>query len=86
MKIETIAEVAVIAMAAFLTFSSTVSAESTSKECWTLANTVKARLDANPNASADAVQHYRTGADACARGFNSFGVTHLEAAMKALGG
>jgi hypothetical protein len=86
MKIETIAEVAVVAIAAFLTFSSTVNAAPTSKECWTLANTVKARIDSTSNASREAVEHYRAGADACARGFTSFGVRQLEMAMKALGG
>jgi hypothetical protein len=86
MKIETIAEVAIVAIAAFLTFSSTVSAAPTSKECWTLANTVKTRIDSSSNASQEAVAHYRAGSDACARGFTSFGVAQLEAAMKALGG
>ena len=85
MKIAIIAEVAIVALVGFLTLSSAVNA-ATSKECWTLANTVKARIDSTPNASQEAVTHYRTGADACARGFNSFGVTHLEAAIKALGG
>ena len=85
MKIATIAEVAVIALVGVLTLSSAVNA-ATSRECWTLANTVKSRIDANPNASAEAVQHYRTGSDACARGFSTFGVAQLQAAMKALGG
>jgi hypothetical protein len=86
MKFAIVAEVAIVALVGFLTLSSAVNAAPTTKECWSLASTVKARLDANPNASVEARSHYRTGTDACARGFNSFGVTHLQAAMKALGG
>jgi hypothetical protein len=85
MKVAFVAEVAVVALVGLLTLSSAVNA-ATARECWTLASTVKARLDATPNASDAARSHYIKGAEACSKGFNTFGVSQLNAAMKALGG
>lgn len=87
MKHVIVAEVAVIALVGLLTVSSAVNAAETSnRDCWAMANQVKAALAEKPNADQTAWNHYRTGTDACTKGFNAYGVSHLRAALKALGG
>ena len=86
MKVAIFAEVTAIALAGALTVSSFAVAEVTNRECWSMADTVKAALAAHPDASQTVRDHYRLGAEACAKGYNAFGISHLQAAMKALGG
>jgi hypothetical protein len=86
MKFAIVAEVAVIALAGVLTLSSAASAQPSNRECWAMADRVKAALSEHPDASATARDHYRVGTEACTRGLTRFGVAQFEAAMKALGG
>ena len=86
MKIANIAEIAVVVLVGALALSSVANAAPTSRECWSMANTVKTALDQNPNASQDAWDHYRTGTEACSSGFTALGISNFKAAMKALGG
>jgi hypothetical protein len=86
MKIAIVAEVAVLALVGVLTVTSAVNAQPSNRECWAMADRVKAALASNPNASEAARSNYRTGTEACTRGMTKLGVTRLEQALKALGG
>ena len=86
MKIASAFEIAAIAVAGVLVLSTGVKAEPSSRACWSMADTVKAALAAHPDASQAAWEQYRAGTQACGRGYTAFGISHLQAAMKALGG
>ena len=87
MKFANVAEVTVLAIAgALLLGSVTAQAQPPVRACWQMADQVKAALDTHPNASQEARDHYRAGTMACTKGFTSLGISHLQAAMKALGG
>ena len=86
MKFATVAEIAVLALAGVIMLSSVpASAQPTSRECWALADQVKAALASHSGASTEARDHYRDGQLACTQGYNAQGVAQLQAAMKALG-
>ena len=85
MKFAIVVEIVVVALAGSLMLSSVAKAEPSSRECWSMANTVKAALDAHPDASQAARDQYQTGTEACAKGYTKLGISHLQAAMKALG-
>lgn len=87
MKFAIVAEIAVLALAGLLTFSTlTASAQPSSRDCWSMVSKVKTALAAHPDASQEARDHYQAGQEACTKGYTQLGVTQLEAAMKALGG
>ena len=86
MKFANVAEIAVVAFAGLLTASSVAIAQPSQRDCWHMADSVKAALDAHPDASEDAKQEYQTGTQACTKGFTAMGIAHLQKAMKALGG
>jgi hypothetical protein len=85
MKFAIVAEIAVVILAGVLLFASTANAEPSSRTCWSMANTVKSALAAHPNADRTAWDQYRAGTEACTKGYTAMGVSHLQAAMKALG-
>jgi len=86
MKVAIVAEIAVVVLASALVLSSVANAQPSSRECWSEANAVKAALASHPDASQEARDHYQVGTEACAKGYTALGVSHLKAAMKALGG
>ena len=86
MKFAIVAEVATIILAGALMLSTVAKAEPSNRECWSMANTVKAALASHPNASQEARDHYQTGTEACTKGYNKLGIAQFEQAMKAIGG
>ena len=86
MKFAVVAELVAIALSGALIFATGVKAEPSSRECWSMASSVKAALDSHPNASDQARAEYQEGSNACSKGYTKLGIAHLQAAMKAIGG
>lgn len=85
MKFAIVAEIAVLALAGVIAFSAVAQAQPSNRECWAMADKVKAAMASHP-ASDEATAHYTKGTEACTKGFTALGVSQFQAALKALGG
>ena len=86
MKFAVVAEIAAVAIAGVLVFSTlAANAQPSSRDCWAMVDKAKAAGAANAGASQEARDHYQAGQEACTKGYTTLGVAQLQAAINALG-